>query len=71
MPSVVLPNSTYLDFTSWHAQPNLEAPPGGPSVESAYNLDTHFVFTPSGNIKVALILPRANDPTEAEKLQLP
>lgn len=60
---MVLPNSTYLDFTSWHAQPNLDAPPGGPSVETAYNLDPHYIFTPSGNINVALILPRANDPT--------
>jgi Domain of unknown function (DUF4114) len=63
MSSVTLPNSTYLDFTSWHAQPNLAAPPGGPSVEAAYNLDSRFVVTPSGNINVALILPRANDPT--------
>lgn len=51
----VLPNSTFLDLTSWHGVP------AGTSIASAYNITS--TFTPGGSINVALILPRAEDPT--------
>ncbi len=57
----VLQNSTYLDFTSWHAYFNDTAPTTLP--QTAYGWDPAWIFTPTATVNVALILPRANDPT--------
>src|SRR5260221_10216746 len=52
----VLTNSTFLDFTSWNSVP------AGTSITSAYGVTGSFSTT-SSTINVALVLPRANDPT--------
>ena len=55
MPRVTLPNSTYLDLTSYHTTT-------ATTVAEAYGIEGAPV--PSNmTLNVALVLPRANDPT--------
>jgi len=56
----LLQNSTYLDFTSWHAYFNDTAPTTPP--QTVYGWDSSWIFTPTATVNVALVLPRASDP---------
>ncbi|MBV8186025.1 MAG: hypothetical protein JO339_02185, partial [Alphaproteobacteria bacterium] len=60
MPNPEIPNSSYLDFTSYRVTDKT-------TVEAAFDLDPSKVKQLAGNdrvdLNVAIVLPRANDPT--------